>query len=127
MQLSLLLVLLPLYIRASPLFEATPQTPFVAEEHTVDPEILRALETYDDPVDALLAARPALASQMAESRLLEVDGAAAVWMTEGDKLRLRKDGKGFVDFTEVGLPPQTMNMQKARTSHLSIFPARADA
>ncbi|KAG2065997.1 Zn-dependent exopeptidase [Suillus decipiens] len=33
-------------------------------------------------------------------RLLQAFGAEAVWMTEGDKLRLRQQGLGFIDITD---------------------------
>jgi len=70
-------------------------------QHAVDPAILRALEAHADPVDALLSLRPSLAAEMAEPRLLHVSGDAAPrWMTEGDKLRLRRQRRNFADVTD---------------------------
>ncbi len=69
--------------------------------HVVDSAILAALEAYPDPVDALVSLQPELAAGLAEPRLLCVPGEdAPEWMTEGDKLRLRRLGKKFVDITE---------------------------
>ncbi|WVR04904.1 hypothetical protein IAU60_001916 [Kwoniella sp. DSM 27419] len=71
-----------------------------AAKHPVDPSIYAAIATYDDPVDALLHLKPELKAMMAEPRLLRVFGTDAEWMTEGDKLRLRRAGKQFIDLTE---------------------------
>lgn len=74
-----------------------PPTP----EYDVHPSILYALDKYqDDPVAAMLSLKPELADQLAEPRLLEVAGEEPVWMTEGDKMRLRREGKFFIDVTE---------------------------
>jgi leucyl aminopeptidase len=43
---------------------------------------------------------PENASELDAPRLLQVFGAEAVWMTEGDKLRLRQQGLGFIDLTD---------------------------
>lgn len=69
--------------------------------HVVDESILAALEAYDDPIDALVSLQPELAAQMAERRLIQVFGESAPeWMTEGDKLRLRRQHKKFMDITD---------------------------
>ena len=70
-------------------------------DHPVDAAIFAALEQHDDPVDALLAIQPELAASMAEPRLLEIVGQSTpLWVTEGDKLRLRREGKKFIDMTD---------------------------
>jgi leucyl aminopeptidase len=70
-------------------------------EHVIDKEILAALKTHSDPVAALLALQPENAGLLAEPRLLHVSGdQKPEWMTEGDKLRLRRRGKKFVDITD---------------------------
>ncbi|WWC59805.1 uncharacterized protein I303_102367 [Kwoniella dejecticola CBS 10117] len=99
-------------IFASPLIESqiSDQLPLnnllsatVSKQHEVHSSILSALERYDDPVDALLSLKPELEGMMAERRLIRVFGegpSEGIWMTEGDKLRLRRDGKKFMDLTE---------------------------
>ncbi|PMD61163.1 Zn-dependent exopeptidase [Hyaloscypha bicolor E] len=70
-------------------------------EHVVDEAILAALKTHFDPVAALLSLQPELAADLAQERLLHVVGEQKPeWMTEGDKLRLRRRGKKFVDITD---------------------------
>ncbi|KAK3995207.1 leucine aminopeptidase 1 [Cladorrhinum sp. PSN332] len=70
-------------------------------DHSVDKEMLEALKTHSDPVDALVALRPKMATALAEPRLLHVFGEReARWMTEGDKLRLRRQKKKFMDITD---------------------------
>ncbi|KAL1866864.1 hypothetical protein Daus18300_006567 [Diaporthe australafricana] len=70
-------------------------------EHAVDDEILAALEAYPDPVDALISLQPEMAAQLDESRLIHVLGEDKPrWMKEGDKLRLRQNGKKFMDITD---------------------------
>lgn len=70
-------------------------------EHVVDPAIISALKTHSDPVAALLSLQPDLKSDLAQPRLLHVSGERKPeWMTEGDKLRLRRQGKKFVDITD---------------------------
>lgn len=60
-----------------------------------------ALELHDDPVDALIYLQPDKAAQLAEPRLLHVFGEAEPqWMTDGDKLRLHRQGKKFADITD---------------------------
>lgn len=69
--------------------------------HQVDPVILAALEAHDDPVDAFIALLPESEAQLAEPRLLHVAGEEAPqWMTEGDKMRLRRRGLKFADITD---------------------------
>lgn len=72
-----------------------------APVHVVDDAILSALSAYPDPVDALVSLRPELADELAEPRLLHVFGnKTPEWMTEGDKLRLRRQGLKFKDITD---------------------------
>lgn len=52
-----------------------------------------------DPVQVMRLLDPENASELDAPRLLQVFGAEAVWMTEGDKLRLRQQGLGFIDLT----------------------------
>ncbi|CZT42624.1 uncharacterized protein RSE6_02555 [Rhynchosporium secalis] len=71
------------------------------KQHVVDPAILSALDVHSDPVAALLSLQPELEADLAARRLLHVSGEKKPeWMTEGDKLRLRRQGKKFVDITE---------------------------
>lgn len=81
----------------------SPELPFAnaQAEHVVDEAILAALKTHFDPVAALLSLQPELAADLAQERLLHVVGEQKPeWMTEGDKLRLRRRGKKFVDITD---------------------------
>ncbi|WVW78073.1 hypothetical protein I302_100024 [Kwoniella bestiolae CBS 10118] len=99
-------------VLSSPLLESTDsaQLPLTnllsssaSEQHEVHPSIFAALDKHDDPVDALLSLKPELEDMMAERRLLRIFGEGpreGVWMTEGDKLRLRREGKKFMDLTE---------------------------
>lgn len=104
-------------------------------EHVVDDSILAALTAHADPVDALLSLQPELAAQLAERRLLHVFGEAeAEWMTEGDKLRLRRQGKKFRDITDhQELYKDSVNVQAGKASKLepischSPGPVRCDA
>ncbi|KAM0812139.1 putative Peptide hydrolase [Seiridium cardinale] len=66
-----------------------------AQEH-----LLRVANAHTDPVDAYLALRPEAAAELAEPRLLQVLGEEPEWMTVGDKMRLRRKGKKFMDVTE---------------------------
>ncbi|KAI1419194.1 peptidase [Xylaria sp. FL1777] len=69
--------------------------------HAVDMAILVALDAHPDPVDALVSLRPELLGELAEPRLLHVFGHdTPQWMTEGDKLRLRRKGLKFKDITD---------------------------
>ncbi|KII92045.1 hypothetical protein PLICRDRAFT_172199 [Plicaturopsis crispa FD-325 SS-3] len=54
---------------------------------------------HDDPVELMKLLEPANAAELDEPRLLQVFGKDAEWMTEGDKLRLRKSGLAFMDLT----------------------------
>lgn len=70
-------------------------------EHVVDDAIWAALKANVDPVDALISLQPELAAQLAEPRLIVVAGQPEPeWMTEGDKLRLRREKKKFRDITD---------------------------
>ncbi|KAG8162487.1 hypothetical protein KVR01_008252 [Diaporthe batatas] len=70
-------------------------------EHVVDESILAALAANPDPVDALISLRPEMAAQLSESRLIHVLGEDKPrWMKEGDKLRLRRERKKFMDITD---------------------------
>jgi leucyl aminopeptidase len=53
-----------------------------------------------DPVQVMRLLDPENASELDAPRLLQIFGAEAVWMTEGDKLRLRQQGLGFIDLTD---------------------------
>lgn len=91
------------------LAEAAPRGP--SHQHvlgnsaaTTPPHIISALEQFEDPVDAMLALDPAQAYSLAERRYLEVfDGpersGRTRWLTEGDKLRLRRANIDFIDWT----------------------------
>lgn len=69
--------------------------------HVVDESILAALDAHANPVDALISLQPELAAQLAERRLIQVFGEAKPgWMTEGDKLHLRRQHKKFMDITD---------------------------
>ena len=87
-------------------------------KHVVDEGIIAALATHNDPVDALLTLQPETASFLAQPRLLHVVGDQVPnWMTEGDKLRLRKAGKKFVDITEhEDFYAQQMNIASGKAS-----------
>ena len=61
--------------------------------------IEQLLATYDDPVHVMRLLDPENVSELDSPRLLQVFGTEAVWMTEGDKLRLRQKGLGFIDLT----------------------------
>lgn len=77
-------------------------------DHTVHESILAAIETHADPVAALVSlhedeARAETEAALAEPRLLRRLGtrnAKAEWMTEGDKMRLRREGVKFMDVTD---------------------------
>lgn len=81
--------------------EAISTFPTAHGEHVIDDSILAALQAHSDPVDALISLHPELAEQLSERRLIHVFGEAdSQWMTEGDKLRLRRQGKKFRDITD---------------------------
>ncbi|OAQ95832.1 hypothetical protein LLEC1_01370 [Akanthomyces lecanii] len=70
-------------------------------QHKIDPAILAALKEHKDPVDAWIALHPDDADKLAEKRLLRIAGEKeAQWMTEGDKMRLRRKGRKFSDITD---------------------------
>ncbi|EHK40146.1 uncharacterized protein TrAtP1_006198 [Trichoderma atroviride] len=97
---SLLLLSTGLISTSSASQEAQVHLTAGAKQHQVDPAILAALEKYPDPVDAFIALHPEAAEQLAEPRLLRVFGeSSAQWMTEGDKMRLKRQGKQFTDIT----------------------------
>jgi leucyl aminopeptidase len=100
---AILLSLLPSTVVATPIAGQTvlsPQFPQPAA-HIVDQAILNAASAYDDPVAGLLSIRPELADVLSEPRLLRLlEGEQDVWASEGDKLRLRKQGKKFMDVTD---------------------------
>ncbi|KKY23555.1 putative peptidase family m28 [Phaeomoniella chlamydospora] len=69
--------------------------------HVIEERILAALDIHADPVDALVSLRPELAEGLAEPRLLHVLGESQPgWRTEGEKLRLRRNRKKFMDITD---------------------------
>jgi hypothetical protein len=69
--------------------------------HGVDDAIFQALELHEDPVDALLYLQPDRASELCKPRLLHIKGEGQPqWLTEGEKLRLRRLGKKFMDITD---------------------------
>lgn len=70
-------------------------------QHKVDPAILAALKEHKDPVDAFISLHPEAAEKLAEKRLLSIAGEKEPkWMTEGDKMRLRRKGRKFADITD---------------------------
>ncbi|EPQ50990.1 Zn-dependent exopeptidase [Gloeophyllum trabeum ATCC 11539] len=68
----------------------------------VDQLVQQLSLSHDDPVVLYRAVDPAGAADLDEPRLLQIagDGNPPTWMTEGDKLRLRRAGLKFVDLTE---------------------------
>lgn len=91
-------------VLAPPAYDDIVAAPAYADAHAghvVDESILAALNAHSDPIDALVSLQPELAAQLAEPRLIHVFGEAAPeWMTEGDKLRLRRQHKKFMDITD---------------------------
>lgn len=82
-------------------FKPSPKLPNVPAQHVVDHAIIAALEQHSDPVDALVSLQPELETELAEARLIQVLGEeGSKWMKEGDKMRLRREGKKFMDITE---------------------------
>ena len=53
----------------------------------------------NDPVEAIRLLDPIYASVLDEPRLAKAIGTEPMWMTEGDKLRLKNQGLSFTDFT----------------------------
>ncbi|KAI1322167.1 peptidase family M28 [Xylariaceae sp. FL0255] len=70
--------------------------------HTADAHVLAAIEAHPDPIDAYLSLYPKQAAELAAPRLIHVHGdeAGPQWLTEGDKMRLRRAGKKFKDITD---------------------------
>lgn len=69
--------------------------------HQVDPAVLAALQNHPDPVDAFVSLHPELTDELAQPRLLHIfDEGTTKWLTEGDKLRLKRKGKKFADITD---------------------------
>ncbi|KUI64257.1 Leucine aminopeptidase 1 [Cytospora mali] len=69
--------------------------------HVVDDAIIDTLNTYSDPIEALISLQPESAAELFEPRLIHVFGSPEPkWMKEGDKLRLRREGKKFMDITD---------------------------
>ena len=63
--------------------------------------IAAALEKHADPVEAMISLDSGSKSFLSEPRLLHVFGEDEPrWLTEGDKLRLRKERKKFADITD---------------------------
>ncbi|KAF8837815.1 Zn-dependent exopeptidase [Paxillus ammoniavirescens] len=94
-------LLLP-FVSASILYPPTSQQVLHVDDQTRTSEgfISRLLAIHDDdPVKVMRLVDPAYAAELDEPRLLQVFGREAVWMTEGDKLRLRKQGLSFMDLT----------------------------
>ncbi|KAG5982550.1 hypothetical protein E4U55_001737 [Claviceps digitariae] len=71
-----------------------------SKTHQVDAAILAALEKHPDPVDAFVSLYPERADELAQPRLLYIFNENTKWMTEGDKLRLKRKGKKFADLTD---------------------------
>jgi leucyl aminopeptidase len=85
---------------------------FVLSTSFVTPQILQAsvgvteanikhlLAAHDDdPVEVMRLVDPVYTPILDEPRLLQVLGTEPVWLTEGDKLRLKKQGLSFMDLT----------------------------
>jgi hypothetical protein len=76
-------------------------TPPREAEHSAEEAIYAALEKHPDPVAAYVSLEPGIAAELAQLRLLQIIGEQRPeWMTEGDKLRLRRRGKKFMDITD---------------------------
>lgn len=89
--------------KQQPIFAPSPLSDEKAEDaaQISNEAIVAALEAHNDPVHALIALRPDAAAEMAQPRLLQVMGQKEPeWLTEGDKLRLRREGKKFMDITD---------------------------
>jgi hypothetical protein len=70
-------------------------------EHITERAIFAALKEHADPVAALVSLQPDFAAELAQPRLLHIFGEQKPeWMTEGDKLRLRRRGRKFIDITD---------------------------
>jgi bacterial leucyl aminopeptidase len=83
------------------IFTSNPKSAGTHQGQVVDEAILNALKLHPDPVDALISLNPEVATELSQPRLLHVVGEVKPkWMTEGDKLRLRRDRKKFIDITD---------------------------
>ncbi|CED82412.1 Transferrin receptor and related proteins containing the protease-associated (PA) domain [Phaffia rhodozyma] len=79
-------------------------------------DVDRLLKIHPDPVELMKLLSPETAEEEDEPRLLRVFGRQAFWGTEGDKMRLRREGLGFMDLT--GLSDETEG--------LSLIEGKAD-
>lgn len=78
-----------------------PEFPSAHGVHVVDEAIVAALEIHSDPVAALVSLQHEMSTELDQPRLLHVFGnQKPEWMTEGDKLRLHRHGKKFIDITD---------------------------
>lgn len=76
----------------------------------------------DDPVEVMRLLDPVYAETLDEPRLLQVFGSEPVWMTEGDKLRLKKRGLSFMDLTgREDLARLTSSFEKQTGMSFSAF------
>ena len=85
--------------------------------------IEEVLDLHDDPVDAYLSIFPDAVNELREPRLLRVAGKEAEWMTEGDKMRLRRKHLHFMDITDhadfyADLEAQAASTDKPRKSSI---------
>jgi len=78
-----------------------------------DAFITSLLAEHDDLVTVMKLLHPASAAELDKPRLLQVFDEEAVWMNEGDKMRLRKSHEGFVDLTEF----QDLHRKDAYATH----------
>lgn len=86
-------------------------------QHHVDQAILSALKQFPDPVDALTFLNPEMAAKLAEPRLLRIAGEHEPRMlTEGDKMRLRRNHTKFADITD---------FQDLYTDNVSVMAGKA--
>lgn len=71
-----------------------------ASKHAGAPHVLKTLADTPDVVEAFRLLHPEQAAELDEPRLLQILGdGEARWATEGDKLRLRREGVKFMDLT----------------------------
>ncbi|KIJ63872.1 hypothetical protein HYDPIDRAFT_112847 [Hydnomerulius pinastri MD-312] len=90
-----------------------------ASEQPSEAIIDRLLAIHDDdPVRVMCIVDPVNAAELDEPRLLQVFGKEAVWMTEGDKLRLRKQGLAFMDLTG----REDLFAERASTDGQTVWP-----
>jgi leucyl aminopeptidase len=91
-----------------------------AHAHHVDPNILSAIEAHSDPVDAFVALNPESMDILSERRLLRIPGnPTPKWLTEGDKMRLRRQGQKFIDITDYQESiHQVMSASSSQKPHL---------